>query len=61
MLLKKVKALSDSKGMSIREVERKAGISNGTIGRWGEASPKADTVRRVAKVLGVTMEYLLSE
>ncbi len=62
MLHEKIMELTTEKGMSIRELERRAGLSNGTVGRWGsDTKVQAKTLRKVAKVLGVSMEYLLKE
>ena len=52
-----VKKLADEKGMSIAEVERAAGIANGTIGKWRTKKPKMETVLKVADALheGITV------
>ncbi|WP_207645714.1 helix-turn-helix domain-containing protein [Peptostreptococcus sp. D1] len=46
--------------MSIAEIERKSNLGNGTIRRWADSIPSADKLYRVSKVLGVSIEYLLS-
>lgn len=55
----KVKKIADRKGLTIRQVEIKAGVGNGTIRRWGTVSPSVDKVLKVAKALGVYPERLL--
>lgn len=44
---------------NIKALEAKAGISNGTIAKWDTSFPRADTLYKVAQVLGVSMEYLM--
>lgn len=56
----RIKEISDIKQMPISELERKADIGSGTIRRWNESMPTADKLQRVAKVLRVDMEYLLT-
>ena len=52
-----VKMLADKKGMSIAEVERAAGIANGTIGKWRTGKPRMETLLKVAEALneGITV------
>lgn len=59
-LLDRVQQLASLKGLSIAEIERKANLGNGTIRRWTNSIPSADKLYRVSKVLGVSIEYLLS-
>lgn len=60
MLLNNIVRLCKEKGISISRLERETGISNGTIGRWGNSSPTVENVRKVAVFLGVTVDTLLS-
>lgn len=60
MIYKNVKALADKKGLSIAELEKKAGLSNGTIGKWIESSPKVNSLVKVANVLGVGINKLVN-
>lgn len=53
-----VKALADKKGMTIAEVERRSGLTNGTIGKWRHASPTIKSLEAVASVLGVSIARL---
>lgn len=46
-----VKKLADEREMSIAEVERTAGIANGTIRKWRYGKPKLESVLKVAKAL----------
>lgn len=59
MIYKNVKAIADEKGVSICEIEKKAGIANGTIGGWKKSSPNVKSLAAVAKVLEVSINELL--
>lgn len=63
MLYKKVKALCDKQGISIRECEKRAGLGNATIAGWQreDVKPQFRTVYAVAKVLGVPLEVLMEK
>ena len=61
MLYKKVKALCDKQGISIRECENRAGLGNATIAGWKreDIKPEYRTVSAVAKVLEVPLDVLM--
>ena len=59
MIYDKLKTICNSKGISIRSVEKEAGLSNGAISKWNDASPTVDKLQAVAKVLKVNIEKLL--
>ena len=61
MLYDKIKDACISKGISIRELEIKAKIGNGTIGRWNVSSPTLKSLVSVAKILECNVEDLLEE
>lgn len=61
MVYEIVKKIADEKDMSIREIEQMSGIGNGTIGKWRTNSPRLDSLKAVAKVLGVPISDLLGE
>lgn len=61
MVFENVKKLCDKKGMSISQLEKEAGLGNGTIGGWRNSAPRVDSLQAVAKVLKVKMEKLLQE
>jgi len=48
---------------NIAELERAAGLANGTIGKWGKGicNPTAQNLKKVADFLGVTTDYLLGK
>ena len=61
MIYDNVKHLCAEKGISISQLEKEAGLGNGTIGGWKTSVPRIDSVQSVAKVLKVKMEKLLKD
>ncbi len=61
MVFENVKKICDEKGMSISQLEKKAGLGNGTIGGWRTSAPRLDSLQAVAKVLKVKVDKLLKE
>lgn len=61
MLFKKIKSICDEKNMSIRELENKAGLGNGTIKGWKKCSPTVDNLKKVADILECTVDELLKQ
>ena len=57
-MIERIKALCAEKKLTIQKLEAASGIANGSIGKWGKASPKAESVAAVAAALGVSMDYL---
>lgn len=55
----KVKALAEKQGKKIANVEAEAGIANGTISGWKTGKPYAETLKKVADVLQISIEELL--
>ncbi|WP_155286234.1 helix-turn-helix domain-containing protein [Lacticaseibacillus zhaodongensis] len=51
--------LAHFQGMSTAELAQKAGISHATLLGWRKRSPRASHLLAVAKVLGVSTDYLL--
>ena len=60
-MYEKVKALAEEKKLSIAELERLSGLSNGTIGKWrdGKNGVRFESVKAVAEALGVKIEELM--
>lgn len=56
-----VARLCSEKNMSIYDLERKAQIGNGTIGKWKEsgAQPSIATLEKIAKTLEISLVDLL--
>lgn len=59
-ILERIKILTEQKRISIAELERRSNLGNGTIRRWDTSLPSAEKLQRVAKILGVTMDYLVN-
>lgn len=57
----KIKQICDEKGVSVASVERDAGLTNGSISKWNNSKPIAESLHSVAKVLGTTVEDLLEK
>jgi len=55
----RVKEIALRRGLTISAIESQAKIANGTISGWKTSKPFADTLKRVADVLEVSMEELL--
>lgn len=54
-----IKQLAKERNMTIAELERKTGISNGTIGKWDKQTPSTDPITKIANFLHVSVDYLL--
>lgn len=59
MLYDKIKEICKKRGVSVASVEKKAGLSNGAISKWNDASPTVDNISAVAKILKVKVDKLL--
>lgn len=51
--------LANLKNLTIKEIEFRAGLSNGSIRRWNETDPGISKVGAVANILGVNIESIL--
>jgi transcriptional regulator with XRE-family HTH domain len=58
MLYENIQNIASGKTISIAELEKRAGLSNGTIGKWRDSMPKIDSLIKVAKVLDVGLSVL---
>lgn len=59
MVYDNIKRIADKKGLSIAEIESRANLGNGIIGKWRKSSPTVDKLVAVAKVLDVRVSKLL--
>ena len=59
MIYENILRLCQRQGMTIRQMEVKAGIKPGTIRKWKTSVPRADNLKAAADMLGVTMEMLM--
>lgn len=58
-LYERIKQLAQGKKLTIAELEREIGISNGQIRKWQNQTPGVDKIKLVADYFGVTTDYLL--
>lgn len=61
MIYDNVKKYAVKRNISIRELEKRAGISNGTIGKWTRTTPKITSLQKVAAVLKISVNTLTKE
>jgi len=59
-LYDRIKKIADDKNVSISYIEESVKISNGSIAKWKQNIPKADNLYKVAKFLGCSVEFLIS-
>ncbi len=61
MLLDAIRARCKAQGITIAELEERAGLRKGVIWRWNEMNPNLDNALAVARVLNVSVEDLAKE
>lgn len=55
-----LRAKMAEKNLSIAGLEKEAGLGNGVIVKWfGKVNPSVDSLKKVADVLGCTLDELL--
>lgn len=54
-----IQDLALSKGLTFAELERKVGISNGSIGKWDKQSPSLPALIKIADFFGVSIDFLV--
>lgn len=54
--------MAKKRGISINKLEEKAGLSTGSICKWGKSvSPTVKSIKKVSDILGCTVDDLISE
>ncbi len=62
MVYELIQEVADKKHLSIAQVERECGLSNGAIKKWNNAeSPRLIAVWRVSKYLRIPMTKIVDE
>lgn len=61
MVYEQIKSRAEQQGITIAEVARRADIDPTLIGKWKRSSPSLENAKRVADVLGCTVDDLISE
>lgn len=54
-----IRELSRQRKISIAELERTLGLSNGSISKWSKNSPNAKYLEKIADFFSVSVDYLL--
>jgi transcriptional regulator with XRE-family HTH domain len=60
-LVKNIKKLADTQGISLRELGIKLGIGENAIYKWEKSSPKVETLQKVADYFNVTIDSLIAK
>ena len=60
MIYENVVTLCKKRGISIAKLERLADLGNATIQGWRDSDPRISTLKKVADVLGVTVDELIN-
>ena len=55
-----IKSICKEKGIAVSEVERQAGLARGSLYKWNESSPSVESLSKVANVLKVSINKLIS-
>lgn len=59
MVFEKIEALAKEKGITVAALEKSLGFGNGTIRGWKTKSPSLKNITRVARYLGVPVDYFV--
>ena len=54
-----IKKLCDERNLSVTELEKKAGLGNGTIGKWKISHPTMNSLYMVADALDVKITKII--
>lgn len=58
-ILDRIKNLADSRNISLAELERRTGLSSGSITKWNKSSPSIDKVKLIADFFNITTDELI--
>ena len=58
-LVDRIKSLCKEKKITVAELERKTGISNGQIRKWDNSTPGVNKLQLIADYFDVSVDYLL--
>jgi transcriptional regulator with XRE-family HTH domain len=58
-LYDKIKSMADDQNLSISYIEENTNLSNGSISKWKTNSPRVDSLNKVAKLLGCSLDFLM--
>lgn len=60
-MYEKIMELCTRQSITIKELERRLGFGNGTIGRWKQSSPTVGNLQKVANYFGVNILFFLED
>ncbi|RHW48266.1 XRE family transcriptional regulator [Bombilactobacillus bombi] len=60
-LFERIKELASKKGLSMLQLNEKAGLGKNAIYKWKTQNPSTDNLQKVANVLNVSIENLLED
>nr|DAH91940.1 MAG TPA: Repressor protein CI [Caudoviricetes sp.] len=60
-LLERVRSLAKERGTNVFKLEESLGFGNGTISHWDKSSPSVEKLQSVARVLNVSIPFLLGD
>lgn len=61
MIYDNVCRLAEKRGLTIQQLEKKAGVGNGVVCKWKTYTPRVITLQKIADALGVSVSTLLKE
>lgn len=61
MILSRIMALCEKKGISISKLEKECRFGNGSIARWGESNWRIENLKQVADYFDVEIKCLLDD
>lgn len=60
LLTERIKSLAEQLNMTFASIERDTGLGRGTIRKWDTNCPSSDKLLKVANLLNVTVDFLLT-
>jgi len=61
MMYEKIKAFCDKVGISVQQFETICGVSSGYVAKLKRSEPGVRTAKRIAEVMGITIEELMKD
>lgn len=58
-IYQRIKDLANERHVSIAQVERDLGLSNGSMAKWDAHSPKSENLKSVANYFSVSTDFIL--
>ena len=58
-MVDKIKGMCEKEHISIKKLEEKLGMGNGTISKWEKSCPRVDTLKKVADYFNVSISYFI--